>query len=75
MKATKERFEEVIETMQRYMADPDSFEWPIEDPLLCVAIAFMRSVTNWWAKKVNEEYGEDKEDDEPADWWKAEEAE
>jgi hypothetical protein len=70
MKVTKGRVEEVIETMQRYMADPGSFEWQIEDPLLCVAIAFMRSTTIWWAKKINEEYGDD---DEPADWWKMEE--
>jgi hypothetical protein len=70
MKTTKGRFEEVIKIMHRYMEDPDSFEWPIEDPPLCVAIAFMRSTTIWWARKINEEYGDD---DEPADWWKVEE--
>jgi hypothetical protein len=76
MKATKERFEEVIETMQRYMADPDSFKWPVEDPLLCVAIAFMRSTVSWWAKKINEESGNDENEDDKdqADWWKAEES-
>ena len=31
---------------------PESFTWPIEDPLLCVLIAFMREHAFRWAHKV-----------------------
>ena len=31
---------------------------------------------SWWIKKVSQEYGDDvKDQDEPADWWKADESE
>jgi hypothetical protein len=70
MEATKDRFEEVIDMMHRFREDPYSFQWPIQDPVLCVAISFMREVVHCWARKVNEEYGDEDEDDEPADWWK-----
>ena len=70
MEATKERFEEVIKIMHRFREDPYSFQWPIQDPLLCVAISFMREVVHCWARKVNEEYGDEEVAVEPADWWK-----
>jgi hypothetical protein len=35
---------------------PESFTWPIEDPLLCVLIAFMREHAFRWALKVCEKY-------------------
>jgi hypothetical protein len=75
IKSTTERTEEVVEIMDRYFNDPDSFEWPVEDPLLCVLVAFMRAHADWLTKKINQEYGEDEEEDEPANWWKAEESE
>jgi hypothetical protein len=53
------------------MEDPDSFEWPVENPLLCVLIAFMRKTTQRWVEKMVKSNGDDK--DEPADWWKGEE--
>lgn len=77
MKSTRDRTEEVVELMNQLLKDPDSFEWP-DDPLLCVALAFMRSSASWITRKINEEYGvdgEDDEDDDQADWWKADETE
>jgi hypothetical protein len=69
--STKGREEEVVEIMDRYLKDPPSFEWPIEDPLLCVSIACMQACANWMTKKINQEYGnEDEDGQEPADWWK-----
>ena len=35
---------------------PESFTWPIEDPLLCVLIAFMREHAFRWAHKVCVKY-------------------
>lgn len=40
-----------VERVCRLMEDPESFDWPLEDPLLCVAIAFMRKLANRWANK------------------------
>jgi hypothetical protein len=71
IKATKGRTEEVAEIMNQFLNDPDSFEWPIKDPLLCVSIAYMRACASWLTNKINEEYGDGEDDDEPADWWKA----
>jgi hypothetical protein len=73
MKSTQGRTEEVVELMNQLLKDPDSFEWPIDDPLLCVTLAFMRSSSNWITKKINEEYGDG--DDDEDDWWKGEESE
>jgi hypothetical protein len=72
MTAQNGRFRKVIKAVHRLREDPDSFKWPVRDPLLCVAIAFMRSCLNWWIKKVCQEYGADDEldDDDQADWWK-----
>jgi hypothetical protein len=78
MKSTQGRTEEVVELMNQLLKDPDAFEWPIDDPLLCVTLAFMRSSSSWMTKKINEEYGEegkDDEDDDKADWWKGEKSE
>ena len=52
------------------MEDPELFEWPLEDPLLCVAIAFMRKYANRWTDKVRERLSLTDDDDEPTDWWK-----
>jgi hypothetical protein len=53
-----------------FAKDPDSFEWPIKNPLLCLLIGVMWKHAEHWTEKVIQEYGED---DEPADWWKEEE--
>jgi hypothetical protein len=67
----KGRQEEVVEIMDRYLKDPPSFEWPIDDTLLCVSIAYMRACANWVTKKINQEYGdEDGDGEDPANWWK-----
>jgi hypothetical protein len=65
--ATKGRTEEVVELVNQFLEDPDSFEWPIEDPLLCVSVAFMRACASWLISKINRKYDDE---DEPADWWK-----
>ena len=66
-----DRVDEVVKTTCRLRKDPGSFKWPIEDPFLCVAIAFMRECMEWWLNKINEEYGADEEgSDDRADWWK-----
>ena len=49
---------------------PEMFTWPIEDPLLCVLIAFMREHAFRWALKMCEKYSLGDHAPEPADWWK-----
>jgi hypothetical protein len=49
---------------------PELFTWPIEDPLLCVLIAFMREHAFRWALKMCEKYSLGDHVPEPADWWK-----
>jgi hypothetical protein len=74
IKSTRGRTEEVVEIGDQYFEDPDSFQWPVQDPLLCVLIAFLRAHASWLTKKINQEYGENDEDEgEPADWWKEQE--
>jgi hypothetical protein len=58
--AAKERMDESSETFARMMEDPDSFEWPVENPLLCVLIAFMRKTTQRWVEKMDKKHGVDK---------------
>jgi len=52
------------------MQHPDAFEWPLQDPILCVAIAFMRKLTDRWVNKVHEKFGHTYDEFDPADWWK-----
>ena len=52
------------------MEDPELFEWPLEDPQSCVAIAFMRKYANRWTDKVREKLALTDDDDQPTDWWK-----
>jgi hypothetical protein len=75
IKSTEGREEEVVEIMGRSLKDPPSFEWPIDDPLLCISIAYMRMCASWIAKKINQEYADNEDNEEPADWWKADETE
>jgi hypothetical protein len=49
---------------------PESFTWPIKDPLLCVLIAFMREHAFRWALKVCEKYSLGDDAGEPTDRWK-----
>jgi hypothetical protein len=53
---------------------PDDLEqtiWPLEDPLLCVALSFMLKHACRCAEKVHEKHGlANAEQNEAADWWK-----
>jgi hypothetical protein len=70
MKAHSARLDLVGEDVNRLMQDPTSFDWPLEDPILCVTIAFMRKLTNRWTDKMHERLGLTDEQFDPADWWK-----
>ena len=71
IKAQENKSEKFSEAGERLMQDPDSFAWPLEDPLLCVALAFMLKHACRCAEKVHEKhgFGNDKQS-EVADWWK-----
>jgi hypothetical protein len=71
IKAQENQSDKFSEAGERLMEDPDSFAWPLEDPLLCVALAFMLKHAFRCAEKVNEkhDFGNDKQN-EAADWWK-----
>ena len=43
-KAQENQSDKFSEAGERLMEDPDSFAWPLEDPLLCVALALMLSM-------------------------------
>jgi hypothetical protein len=58
------------DTCAQLIDTPESFTWPIEDPLLCVLIAFMREHAFRWALKVCEKYSLGDHAGEPADRWK-----
>ena len=70
MKAHFDRMDVVGEDVCRLMQHPDAFEWPLQDPILCVAIAFMRKLTDRWVDKVHEKFGHTYDEFDPADWWK-----
>jgi hypothetical protein len=65
---TVDRIEDISEEATRLLGNDESFDWPIEDPLYCVAIAFGRIA----AQKAIESHRREFEDGEldPADWWK-----
>ncbi len=68
---TSQKADCLIKTTERLIKDPGAFTWPLEDPLACVAIAWLELVALRWADVVSEKYGLDDEDEpEPADWWK-----
>jgi hypothetical protein len=60
-----------VEVVCRQIDAPDPFEWPLEDPLRCVIIAFMRKLAYRCASKVHEKPHITDDEDDPADWWKA----
>jgi hypothetical protein len=70
MEAHINRLDLIGEEIHRLMQHPESFDWPLEDPILCVALAFMRKLTDRWADKVHEKFGLTEEELDPADWWK-----
>ena len=59
IKAQENQSEKFSEAGERLMEDPDSFAWPLEDPLLCVALAFMLKHACRCAQKVHEKHGFD----------------
>jgi hypothetical protein len=54
IKAQENQSEKFSEAGERLMEDSDSFTWPLEDPLLCVALAFMLKHACRCAEKVHE---------------------
>jgi hypothetical protein len=54
IKAQENRSDKFSEAGERLMKDPDLFAWPLEDPLLCVALAFMLKHAYRCADKVYE---------------------
>jgi hypothetical protein len=74
MKAHVDRMDLIGEEVNRLMRNPAAFDWPLEDPILCVTIAFMRKLTNRWTDKVHEKLGLTDDEFDPADWWKSAES-
>ena len=56
IKAQENQSDIFCEAAERLMHDPDSFAWPLQDPLLCVALAFMLKHACRCAEKVHEEH-------------------
>jgi hypothetical protein len=74
LKAQQGSIPRFAKAINRLVNDPESFCWPIDDPLLCLALAFMREVIDQWTNKDDLKYPPlyeaefDRSD--PADWWK-----
>jgi len=64
------RHAEFLEIAKRLHVDPSSFDWPIEDPLRCVALAFGQTLIERLYEKG---FTLDWDDFDPADWWKTDE--
>lgn len=62
IEAQEHQSEIFSEAGERLMKDPDSFTWPVEDPLLCVALAFMLKHASRCAEKVHEKYDLDNDE-------------
>jgi hypothetical protein len=56
IKAQENQSDKFSEAGERLMEDPDSFAWPLEDPLLCVVLAFMLKHAFRCAEKVHEKH-------------------
>jgi hypothetical protein len=52
--------------------DPALLDWPLDDPLMCMAIAFMRQLAIQYVKKWREK-DEINDGNESGDWWKEQE--
>ena len=72
IEALEHQVDEFSEACVRLLEDPDSFAWPLEDPLLCVALAFMLKHACRCAEKVHEKHDFDEHSDEgnPTESWK-----
>jgi hypothetical protein len=55
--AQEDRLKQLSEELIRLMKDPGGFEWPIEDPLHCLAIGIFREHANRFAAKTQERFG------------------
>jgi hypothetical protein len=71
IKALEHQADEFSEAGERLMEDPDSFIWPLEDPLWCVALAFMLKHAYRCAHNLHEKHALGVDQDEPGDWWKS----
>ena len=63
------RHAEFLEIAKRLYVDPGSFDWPIEDPLCCVALAFNQTLIERLHEKG---FTIDWDNFDQADWWKEE---
>jgi hypothetical protein len=63
IKAMEHQLDEFSEAGAHLMEDPDSFTWPFENPLLCVALAFMLKHACRCAEKVHQkqDFGNDEQ--------------
>ena len=57
IEALELQLDEFSDAGERLIEDPDSFTWPLEDPLMCVALAFLLKHAYRCAHKVHEKYG------------------
>jgi hypothetical protein len=71
IKALAHQTAEFSKAGERLLKDPDSFTWPLDDPLLCVALAFMLKHAYRCAHNLHEKHALGVPQDEPADWWKS----
>jgi hypothetical protein len=55
--AQEDRLNQLSEELIRLMKDPGCFEWPIGDPLHCLAIGIFREHANRFAAKTQEKFG------------------
>jgi hypothetical protein len=72
MVAERDRFDEFVEAANRLEDDIASFEWPVEDPLRCIALAFTRTMSNRLREKgIELDWNNiDPDDFDPDNWWK-----
>jgi hypothetical protein len=73
LEAQLDRIDEFSEAIFRLIQDPVAFHWPLENPLLCLALAFMQKTSDRWSDKKDEDFGLTNghtEEPDPADWWK-----
>jgi hypothetical protein len=70
LEAQLDQIDEFSQEIFRLMQDPNAFHWPLADPLLCIALAFMEKTSIRWADNADERFGLIDEESDPADWWK-----
>jgi hypothetical protein len=70
--AREEWTHQLAKLVAQLIEDPSSFEWPVHDPLLCVSIGYLRKAVYRWVEKMQEKHDLGDDEDDSADWWKAE---